>query len=125
MQGCTNGIYVHLPGALLNQSLSYLRGFNSHSKFTFEPICLQALAFYKCKDLIVKNLKIQDAQQIHVSFQKCVNVLASNLSITAPEKSPNTDGIHVTNTQDILITTSIIATGRTYINTQKLVNIYN
>ncbi|XP_062005466.1 polygalacturonase-like [Rosa rugosa] len=70
-----------------------------------------ALAFYECKDLIVKNLKIQDAQQIHVSFQKCMNVLASNLSITAPEKSPNTDGIHVTDTQDILITTSIIATG--------------
>ncbi|PRQ44662.1 putative polygalacturonase [Rosa chinensis] len=71
----------------------------------------KALAFYKCKDLIVKNLKIQDAQQIHLSFQKCMNVLASNLSITAPEKSPNTDGIHVTNTQDILITTSIISTG--------------
>ncbi|KAK9921886.1 hypothetical protein M0R45_030380 [Rubus argutus] len=60
-----------------------------------------ALTFYKCKDLIVKNLKIQDAQQIHVSFQKCKNVQASNLSITAPEKSPNTDGIHVTNTQNI------------------------
>ncbi|KAL6272954.1 hypothetical protein ACE6H2_023646 [Prunus campanulata] len=70
----------------------------------------KALIFQKCKNLRVNNLNIQDAQQIHVSFQKCMNVQASNLSIIAPEKSPNTDGIHVTDTQNILITNSVIAT---------------
>ncbi|BBH07346.1 Pectin lyase-like superfamily protein [Prunus dulcis] len=70
-----------------------------------------ALIFQKCKNLRVNNMNIQDAQQIHLSFQKCMNVQASNLSIIAPEKSPNTDGIHVTDTQNILITNSVIATG--------------
>ncbi|XP_039008431.1 polygalacturonase-like [Hibiscus syriacus] len=70
-----------------------------------------ALSFYKSKNLMVQNLNIQDAQQIHVSFEKCNNVQASGLTVTAPEKSPNTDGIHVSHTQNIRITDSIIATG--------------
>ncbi|KAG6694170.1 hypothetical protein I3842_09G036600 [Carya illinoinensis] len=70
-----------------------------------------ALTFYRCTNLIVKNLKIQDAQQIHVSFEKCSNVQASKLTITAPEESPNTDGIHVTDTQNIRISSCVIGTG--------------
>lgn len=70
-----------------------------------------ALTFYKSKNLVVKNLNIQDSQQIHLSFQKSTNVLASYLMITAPEDSPNTDGIHVTETKNIRITSSSIGTG--------------
>ncbi|CAN4118574.1 unnamed protein product [Withania somnifera] len=70
-----------------------------------------ALTFYNCKKLKVKNLKIKNAQQIHVSFEKCNNVEASNLVVTAPENSPNTDGIHVANTNNIQISDSTIGTG--------------
>ncbi|GMI65730.1 ARABIDOPSIS DEHISCENCE ZONE POLYGALACTURONASE 1 [Hibiscus trionum] len=70
-----------------------------------------ALTFYNSKNLVVRNLNIQDAQQIHVSFEKCTNVLASGFKITSPEKSPNTDGIHITNTQNIRVTSSVIGTG--------------
>ncbi|XP_060177328.1 polygalacturonase-2-like [Lycium barbarum] len=70
-----------------------------------------ALTFYNCKKLKVKNLKIINAQQFHVSFEKCTKVEASNLMVTAPENSPNTDGIHVTNTQNIQISDSTIGTG--------------
>lgn len=74
----------------------------------------QAVTFYKSKNLIVRNLNIQDAQQIHVSFDKCTNVEASSLTVKAPEKSPNTDGIHITHTQNIQITNSVIGTGTLY-----------
>ncbi|XP_050364772.1 polygalacturonase [Argentina anserina] len=70
-----------------------------------------AVTFYKCNNLVVKNLKFQDAQQMHVSFEGCTNVQASYLTITAPETSPNTDGIHVTRTQNITISNSNIGTG--------------
>ncbi|XP_059669837.1 polygalacturonase-like [Cornus florida] len=70
-----------------------------------------ALTFYNCKNLVVTKLKMEDAQQIHISFEKCVNVVASNLVVTAPENSPNTDGIHVTNTQNIQIKSCVIGTG--------------
>ncbi|KAL2535066.1 Polygalacturonase ADPG1 [Abeliophyllum distichum] len=74
-------------------------------------ITVQTLTLYKCKNLVVKDLKFQDAQQIHVSFDKCTNVQVSRLAISAPETSPNTDGIHVTNTQNIQISSCTIGTG--------------
>ncbi|XP_027067420.2 polygalacturonase [Coffea arabica] len=70
-----------------------------------------AVIFYNCKNLVVQNLRFQDAQQIHMAFEKCINVQASNLIVTAPEESPNTDGIHVTNTQNIQISGCTIGTG--------------
>ncbi|KEH23656.1 endo polygalacturonase [Medicago truncatula] len=70
-----------------------------------------ALTFANCEDLIVENLKIRNAQQIHISFQDSVNVTASGLIVASPEDSPNTDGIHVTNTQNIKISSSIAAAG--------------
>lgn len=75
----------------------------------------QAITFYDCKNLVVKDLKIKDAQQMHVSFENCVIVRAYNLVITAPEKSPNTDGIHVTNTQNMIISNCDIGTGTTHV----------
>ncbi|XP_024163077.1 polygalacturonase [Rosa chinensis] len=70
-----------------------------------------AVTFYKCNNLVVKDLKFQDAQQMHVSFEECTNVQALYLTVTAPETSPNTDGIHVANTQNITISNSNIGTG--------------
>ncbi|PON37218.1 Glycoside hydrolase [Parasponia andersonii] len=46
-----------------------------------------------------------------MKFQKCVNVKALNLIITAPENSPNTDGIHITESQNIHISNCVIKTG--------------
>ncbi|KAK4432130.1 Polygalacturonase [Sesamum alatum] len=71
----------------------------------------KAITFYKCTELVVKNLKIQNAQQIHVSFERCKGVKASKLVVNAPQTSPNTDGIHVTSTEDIHLSTCTIATG--------------
>ncbi|KAI3415002.1 uncharacterized protein J3R85_015577 [Psidium guajava] len=70
-----------------------------------------ALTFNECNNLRVADLSIKNAQQMHLVFQKCVNVRAENLQITSPEESPNTDGIHVTETQTILIDQSVIRTG--------------
>ncbi|CAH1432260.1 unnamed protein product [Lactuca virosa] len=70
-----------------------------------------ALTLYKCKTLMVNDLTIQNAQQIHISFDNCENVRASNLQVTAPGDSPNTDGIHVTHTKNITISNSVIGTG--------------
>jgi polygalacturonase len=69
------------------------------------------VTFYDCKNLRVKNLRFKDAQQMHVAFERCFNVFVSNLVIRAPEDSPNTDGIHVAETQNIDITNSHIGTG--------------
>ncbi|XP_027367339.1 polygalacturonase [Abrus precatorius] len=70
-----------------------------------------ALTFYKCSNLVIEDLTIKNGQQIHVTFEDSENVKVSGLTVTAPEDSPNTDGIHVTNTQNIQISSSVIGTG--------------
>ncbi|XP_054796912.1 polygalacturonase-like [Prosopis cineraria] len=70
-----------------------------------------AVTFYKCEDLIVENLMIKNAQQIHVKIQESTDVKISSVTVNAPEDSPNTDGIHITNTKNIKILNSLIATG--------------
>lgn len=65
----------------------------------------------KCQKLAVRDLKIKDAQQIQVSLEHSKHVKVSNLTINAPRDSPNTDGIHVTDTQDIAISKCVIETG--------------
>lgn len=72
---------------------------------------MQALTFYECTNLEVKHLRIENGQQIHVSIESCRDVEVSRIVVNAPEKSPNTDGIHVADTQDIMISNCIIATG--------------
>ncbi|KAJ8640909.1 hypothetical protein MRB53_017603 [Persea americana] len=71
-----------------------------------------ALSFYSCRHLVLKNLRIKDSQQMHVSIEACVNVVASHLIVTAPETSPNTDGIHVASTRDMQIMNCMIGTGK-------------
>ncbi|GAB2295537.1 Polygalacturonase 1 [Dionaea muscipula] len=70
-----------------------------------------AVTFYGCNNLTVRNFKVQNAQKMHMVFEKCKNVKATGLTVTAPQRSPNTDGIHVTRTRNIQITSCIISTG--------------
>ncbi|GJS84476.1 polygalacturonase-like protein [Tanacetum coccineum] len=71
----------------------------------------EALTLHRCKSLTVKNLKIQNAQKMQISFDHCENVQVSKIQVTAPEDSPNTNGIHITHTQNIIVSDSIIGTG--------------
>ncbi|GLT62293.1 hypothetical protein SLA2020_349410 [Shorea laevis] len=70
-----------------------------------------AMTFSDCSNLLVSSLWFQNAQQMHLVFDKCFNVKALNLQVTAPGDSPNTDGIHVTKTKNIKIQNSVIRTG--------------
>ncbi|KAG7624460.1 Polygalacturonase QRT2 [Arabidopsis thaliana] len=70
-----------------------------------------AVTFVECNNLRVSNIRLENAQQMHLTFQDCKNVKALNLMVTSPADSPNTDGIHVSGTQNILIQDSIVRTG--------------
>jgi len=83
---------------------------NFFLKFCWKFVA-QAVTFYGCNNLRVRNLRFKNAQQMHIRFQKCNNVTASNLIVRAPGDSPNTDGIHVTDTENMIISNSSIGTG--------------
>lgn len=73
---------------------------------------IQAVTFCECKNVRVSSLRFRNSQKMHLTFQNCVNVRALNLMVIAPGNSPNTDGIHVTGTQNILIKNCVIRTGK-------------
>jgi hypothetical protein len=72
---------------------------------------MQALFFRSCSHLVVDDLEVKDSMQMHVVIAYCWKVLVSRLFVTAPGWSPNTDGIHVSNSREVSIIDSTITTG--------------
>ncbi|GLJ46470.1 hypothetical protein SUGI_0979380 [Cryptomeria japonica] len=70
-----------------------------------------AVIFESSNNLRVKNIIVENSQQMHVKFRKCVGVHADHLKVLAPAHSPNTDGLHISASRHVVITNSIIGTG--------------
>ncbi|KAK4744689.1 hypothetical protein SAY87_011001 [Trapa incisa] len=70
-----------------------------------------ALRFFMSNNLTVQGLKIKDSPQFHFRFDGCQNVRVQSLTIKSPALSPNTDGIHIENTNNIEIYDSLISNG--------------
>lgn len=71
----------------------------------------QAMKFSVVNNLKVRNIESLDSPQVHIIFQHCYTVQAVNLQVEAPADSPNTDGIHISGTQNVLIQDSWIGSG--------------
>ncbi|WJX52775.1 galacturonan 1,4-alpha-galacturonidase [Trifolium repens] len=69
------------------------------------------IRFFMSSNLMVSGLKIQNSPQFHMKFDGCQGVMINMLSISAPKLSPNTDGIHVGNSQDVGIYNTLISNG--------------
>ncbi|KAI4301673.1 hypothetical protein L6164_034926 [Bauhinia variegata] len=70
-----------------------------------------AIRFFVSSNLTVQRLKIKNSPQFHFRFDGCQNVHIEMLTIKSPAKSPNTDGIHIENTNNLGIYNSIISNG--------------
>ncbi|KAI3510837.1 hypothetical protein L1887_17974 [Cichorium endivia] len=70
-----------------------------------------AVTFKNCKNLKVNNIRTKNPQQIHLTFLNSINVRATNLRVIAPANSPNTDGVHISDSQNVQIINSVVKTG--------------
>lgn len=59
----------------------------------------------------VEGIRVKNSPQFHFRFDSCSDVHIDSLFIKSPAGSPNTDGIHLENTNDVSIYNSIIANG--------------
>ncbi|XP_057982359.1 probable polygalacturonase At1g80170 [Malania oleifera] len=59
----------------------------------------------------LKHLTFEDSPQMHIALESSTWVFISHLSIRAPGNSPNTDGIHIQESQNVYIQQSSIGTG--------------
>ncbi|GFY91549.1 pectin lyase-like superfamily protein [Actinidia rufa] len=70
-----------------------------------------ALRFYASYNVTVRDIRIVNSPQCHLKFDNSGGVKIDNITISAPESSPNTDGIHLQNTHDVEIKHSNIGCG--------------
>ncbi|KAI7996692.1 Polygalacturonase [Camellia lanceoleosa] len=70
-----------------------------------------ALRFYDSYNVTVRDIRIINSPQCHLKFDNSGGVKIDNITISAPQNSPNTDGIHLQNTQDVEIQHSNIGCG--------------
>lgn len=59
----------------------------------------------------VNDLTVQNSQQIQLTIHGSSKVRISNVQVHAPETSPNTDGIHITHSTDVIVQDCQIGTG--------------
>ena len=72
---------------------------------------MQALRFYGSFNVTVTGITIQNSPQCHLKFDNCMGVSVHDMSVSSPGDSPNTDGIHLQNSKDVLIRSSNLACG--------------
>ncbi|KAL2323671.1 hypothetical protein Fmac_028050 [Flemingia macrophylla] len=70
-----------------------------------------SLKLYKVNNSVVTGITSLNSMQFHFHLHGCSNVSLSNLNITAPGSSPNTDGIHISSSDRIKVFNSTIGTG--------------
>ncbi|XP_047320303.1 probable polygalacturonase At3g15720 [Impatiens glandulifera] len=69
------------------------------------------LKFSSCINLALRGLTHINPPSRHISILLCNQVTISGLTISAPENSPNTDGISISYSTNVNVTNSIIGTG--------------
>ncbi|KAK9925318.1 hypothetical protein M0R45_033646 [Rubus argutus] len=77
-----------------------------------------ALRFYGSNGVTVTGITIQNSPQTHLKFDSCTNVQVSAVTVSSPGDSPNTDGIHLQNSQDVVISGASLACGDDCISIQ-------
>lgn len=76
-------------------------------------LCLsvQAIRFSDSSKVTVTGVQIINSPLAHLKFDDCTQVRVFHISISSPANSPNTDGIHLQNSQDVVIYDTTIGCG--------------
>ncbi|XP_022722902.1 exopolygalacturonase clone GBGE184-like [Durio zibethinus] len=69
------------------------------------------LKFIRVNDAIIRGIKSIDPKGFHIMISWSQNFRIFNLNLQAPRDSPNTDGIHMSKSNLVKISKSVIATG--------------
>jgi galacturan 1,4-alpha-galacturonidase len=72
---------------------------------------LQALTIDTSSAIKVKGLTIQNSQQMHFTISRCDSVRIYGVKVSSPGDSPNTDGIHISESTNVIVQDCKIGTG--------------
>ncbi|OVA20758.1 Glycoside hydrolase [Macleaya cordata] len=95
--------------------LNHIEVITLYKQLLFEIELLQfeinALRFYASYSVTVRDIRIINSPLCHLKFDNSGSVKVDNITISSPENSPNTDGIHLQNSKDVEILNSNIGCG--------------
>lgn len=72
---------------------------------------MQAFTIDSSSAVRVQGLTIRNSQQMHFTISRSEIVRVYDVLVSSPEDSPNTDGIHLTASTNVVIQNSKIGTG--------------
>ncbi|OAY45597.1 hypothetical protein MANES_07G074900v8 [Manihot esculenta] len=75
------------------------------------PSGATSIEFSNSNNIQINGLASQDSQKFHIVINGCNNVRAQDVKVSAAGDSPNTDGIHVEQSNGVTILNSKIGTG--------------
>ncbi|KAK4765488.1 hypothetical protein SAY86_026578 [Trapa natans] len=75
------------------------------------PIGATNLQFSNSNNVLVSGLRSVNSQMFHIVVSGSRNVKFQSIKISAPETSPNTDGIHIEHSMGITVLNSMMGTG--------------
>lgn len=75
---------------------------------------LQALEISNSNNVLLIGLSFKDNPRVHIVLNSLDNITVTNITINSPEKSPNSDGIHVSGSTNVIIDDCHIATGTSF-----------
>lgn len=70
-----------------------------------------SLFFAEVQNVIISNIKSLNPKGFHIFVTKSSNVRLRRLKLIAPETSPNTDGIHISSSVNVIVARNTIQTG--------------
>ncbi|KAA8541904.1 hypothetical protein F0562_023056 [Nyssa sinensis] len=111
-----NGLIVNGHGKIDGRGQAWWTEGNLNTSFESKGTIVgsprpTALHFFQCNNLQVDGLNHINSQRNHISITNCNGATISNLHISAPETSPNTDGIDISGSTNIQILHCNIGTG--------------
>nr|XP_043639826.1 polygalacturonase At1g48100-like [Erigeron canadensis] len=77
-----------------------------------------ALRFVGGSDVTITGITIQNSPQFHLTFDSCDGVTVFDIRISSPADSPNTDGIHLSSSKNVIIHHTDLACGDDCISIQ-------
>lgn len=72
---------------------------------------MQSIQFTSLNDSMIEGIKSKNAKMFHMMVYRCSNLKINQVTIQAPSNSPNTDGIHISLSNNTHITNTNIRTG--------------
>ncbi|VVA93781.1 unnamed protein product [Arabis nemorensis] len=70
-----------------------------------------SLAFTSCDNLQLKSITSINSAKNHISISSCIGVTIFDVTLIAPDDSPNTDGINIAGSSQVNLFDSFIGTG--------------